>query len=122
VDVTAGFAVPSAGVYPMRLVAGQTTGPADLEWFTIKTDGTRILMNDTSNLDALRTFRARAVIEPPVFNPPTLAGGMATLSWIGSGTLQETTSLGGSWSTSPSQNNPQSVPATSGNKFYRVQQ
>jgi len=124
VDVTAGFAVPSAGVYPLRLVAGQTTGGADLEWFSIKEDGTRILMNDTSNPDALRTFRARTVVQPlqPVFNAPTLAGGSVTISWTGSGTLQEATSLGGSWSTSPSQNNPQTVPATSGNKFYRIQQ
>jgi hypothetical protein len=123
VDVTAGFAVPSAGMYPMRLVAGQTTGPADLEWFTIKSDGTRILLNDTLNPDALRTFRARTVAQQqPVFNAPTLAGGLVTISWTGSGTLQEATSLGGSWSTSPSQINPQSVSATSGNKFYRVMQ
>jgi hypothetical protein len=121
VDVTAGFAVPTAGVYPMRLVAGQERGAADLEWFFIKPDGTRILMNDP---EALLTFRARAIVEPPVlmFNAPTLAGGSVTISWTDSGTLQETTSLGGSWTTSPSQNNPQTVPATNGNKFYRIQQ
>ena len=79
-------------------------------------------MNDTSNPNALRTFRARTVVQQPVFNAPTLAGGMATISWTGSGTLQETTSLGGSWTNSPSQNNPQTLSATSGNKFYRILQ
>ncbi|HKS37018.1 MAG TPA: PA domain-containing protein [Verrucomicrobiae bacterium] len=122
VDVNVGFAVPTAGVYPLRLVTGQEAGNANLEWFSIKPDGTRILMNDTSNPDALRTFRARTVVQQPVFNAPTLAGGFITISWTGAGTLQEATSLGGSWSSSPSQNNPQTVPAASGNKFYRIQQ
>src|SRR5437773_1813613 len=122
VDVTFGFAIPQAGVYPLRLVSGQEAGNANLEWFSIKPDGTRILLNDTSNPDSLRTFRARTFVQQPVFNAPALAGGLVTISWTGSGTLQETTSLGGSWSTSPSQDNPQTVPATSGNKFYRIEQ
>jgi hypothetical protein len=122
VDVTVGFAVPTAGVYPMRLVAGQEAGNANLEWFSIKSDGTRILVNDTSNLEALRAFRARNFVQQPLFNSPTIAGGLVTFSWTGSGTLQETTSLGGSWTNSPSQNNPQTVTATSGNKFYRIRQ
>ena len=121
VDVTFGFAVPQAGIYPLRLVSGQTTGNANLEWFTINADGTRILLN-ASNQDALPSFRARTVVQQPVFNAPTLANGMATISWTGSGTLQETISLGASWTSSPSQSNPQTVPATSGNKFYRIQQ
>jgi hypothetical protein len=122
VDVTFGFAVPQAGIYPLRLVSGQEAGNANLEWFSIQADGTRILMNDTSSPDALRTFRARTAVQQPVFNVPAFAGGSVSISWTGSGILQETTSLGGSWSTSPSQNNPQTVAATSGNKFYRIQQ
>src|SRR5213075_1329388 len=105
VDVTFGFAVPQAGIYPLRLVSGQTTGNANLEWFTINADGTRILLN-ASNQDALPSFRARTVVQQPVFNAPTLANGMATISWTGSGTLQETISLGASWTSSPSQSNP----------------
>jgi hypothetical protein len=122
VDVNVGFAVPAAGVYPMRLVSGQEAGNADLEWFSIKSDGTKVLMNDTSNPDALRTFRARTVVQQPVFNAPTLAAGSVTISWTGNGTLQESTLVTGSWTNSPSQINPQTVPATTGNKFYRIQQ
>jgi hypothetical protein len=122
VDVTAGFAVSAAGVYPLRLVSGQEAARANLEWFSIKPDGTKILLNDTSNPDALRAFRARTVVQQPVFNAPTLTGGSVTISWTGNGTLQEATSLGGLWSDSPSQISPQTVPATSGNKFYRIRQ
>src|SRR4029077_15290268 len=60
-DSLAGFAVPSAGVYPLRLVAGHVTGGADLEWFSVLSDGTRILVNDSSNTNALMAFRARTV-------------------------------------------------------------
>jgi hypothetical protein len=122
VTVVAGFAVPSAGVYPMRLVAGQEAAAANLEWFTIQPDGTRILLNDTTNPNALRTFRARTVVEVPKFNPVILSGGNITLSWTGSGTLQETTTLDGNWTDAANQSNPQTVPTTGPQKFYRVRQ
>src|SRR5262249_8521825 len=35
VDVTTGFAVAEPGIYPLRLVSGQGTGAASLEWFSI---------------------------------------------------------------------------------------
>jgi hypothetical protein len=121
VDVTFGFAAPSAGLYPMRLVAGQESGRANLEWFSIKPDGTRILINDTTNTDALRAFRARTFVEGAKFNPVTLSGGNITLSWTGTGILQETTSFS-SWTDSPNQSNPQTVPVTGTMKFYRIKQ
>lgn len=122
VDQIYGFAVPAPGVYPMRLVAGQVSGRANLEWFSIKTDGSRVLLNDTTDAAALRTFRARtAVVEPPKFNPVTLSGGNITLSWTGSGTLQETTTFS-SWTDSPNQSNPQTVPTTGSMKYYRISQ
>src|SRR5207248_5587709 len=43
VDSLVGFAVPAPGIYPLRLVAGHATGAADLEWFSVQPDGTRIL-------------------------------------------------------------------------------
>ena len=130
VNVTGGFAVPTAGVYPLRLVAGHQGGlsgaaaRANLEWFSVKTDGTKILVNDTSNPDALRTFRARSNPTPPipVLNIPTISGGNVTISWTGAGTLKEATDVTGPWVDSPNQNNPQSVPATGTRKFYRIQQ
>ena len=120
VDSLAAFAVPSAGVYPLRLVAGHVSGGADLEWFSILPDGTRILVNDTSNTNALMAFRARKVVVKPVLNPPTLSGGLVVISWTGSGTLQEATSVNGQWQPSANQSNPQTVQATGGLKFYRI--
>jgi len=122
VDVTVGFAVPAAGVYPMRLVAGQVAGTADLEWFFIKPDGTRILMNDVSNLEALLTFRARNAGTVPVLNAPAVSGATVNISWTGAGMLEDATSVRGPWGASPNQNNPQIVPATQGTKFYRIRQ
>ncbi len=122
VNVIGGFAVPAAGVYPLRLVAGQQSGRANLEWFSIKPDETKILVNDTTNPDSLRTFRARSAPQVSVMNPPTFSGGNVTISWTGPGTLEEATAITGPWANSANQNNPQSVPATGAGKFYRIRQ
>lgn len=122
VDVTTGFAVAEPGIYPMRLVSGQGTGAASLEWFSILPDGTKVLINDTSNPNALRTFRARAFAAPAMFAAPTLVGGQVQISWSGSGTLQEAPSLTGPWTTAASQANPQNVTPSGAMKFYRIRQ
>ncbi len=120
VDVLFGFAVPAPGLYPMRLLAGQEAGNANLEWFSVKPDGTRVLINDTSNPDALRTFRARNETQPaPVFAIPFLSGTGFNISWTGGGILEETADFV-AWTTSPSQVNPQTVPTAATHKFYRV--
>ncbi|HAB16449.1 MAG TPA: hypothetical protein DCE44_08360 [Verrucomicrobiales bacterium] len=120
VDVIAGFAVPAAGVYPMRLLAGQETGNANLEWFSVKSDGTRVLINDPVDPQAIRAFRARTAVTPATFNPPTFADGKITLSWTGTGTLQEALSLDGDWSNSSNQSNPQTIPASDSMKVFRL--
>ena len=73
----------------MRLLAGHSGGAADLERFSVAPDGTRILVNDTSNPNALLAFRAVKVTTRPVLNQPTLSGGLLTLSWTGSGTWKK---------------------------------
>jgi hypothetical protein len=120
VDVTFGFAVPAPGLYPFRLVAGQETGPANLEWFTIQPDGTRILVNDAFNPAALRAFRARTFVALPEFDMPTVSGSNVNISWSGTGTLEQAGTLDGPWNPAPSQANPQSVPATEASSFYRI--
>jgi len=120
VDSLASFAVPVAGLYPMRLLAGHSTGGADLEWFSILPDGTRVLLNDTSNTSALLAYQALKTSPRPILSVPVLANGSLTLSWTGLGILEEATSLGGSWSTSANQANPQTIPATGPMKFYRI--
>ncbi|HKS36827.1 MAG TPA: hypothetical protein VJW76_06535 [Verrucomicrobiae bacterium] len=59
----------------------------------------------------------------PVLNQPTLSGNTVTISWTGTGTLQETDSLSPpNWTTAPSQANPQTVSASGVSKYYRLQQ
>lgn len=123
VDVTVGFTVPKAGIYPFRLVAGQESGRANLEFFSLKSDGTRVLVNDPTDPEALRAFRSRtAVVVPVMFNAPTLVDGNLNLSWTGTGVLQEAPALTGPWSNSPSQANPQSIPTTAAGRVYRLVQ
>ncbi len=125
VDVTFGFAVPTAGVYPMRLVVGQESGTANLEWFSVKADGTRVLVNDTSDPQSLRAFRARTVVAvPPKFNAPTLTGNNLTLAWTGAGVLEQSVSPLGPWGTAPNQANPQTVAvdAAATATLYRIRQ
>ncbi len=46
-----------AGVYPFRTVYENGGGDADVEWFTVKSDGTKVLVNDTAN-GGLTAYRA----------------------------------------------------------------
>jgi hypothetical protein len=119
------FQVSQAGVYPMRLLFHQGNGGMNCEWFSLKADGSRVLVNDTVN-GGLKAYRARTFTPAPQFNPTTIAGGNVTISWTGTGTLQQATALTGSagdWtdvSPQPGGNTLTVTGATSGNKFYRL--
>lgn len=121
VDVNFGFAVPAPGVYPFRLVAGQQTGEASLEWFSILPNGTKVLINDPSDPNSLKAFRARTAVTLS-FNAPTTSNGKMNISWVGTGTLEESASITGGWTTAPSQTNPQAVDTTGTAKFFRLRQ
>src|SRR5262249_5895555 len=43
------FLVQYAGVYPLRTVWYDNVDLAHVEWFTVKPDGTKVLLNDTAN-------------------------------------------------------------------------
>ena len=119
-DSLSGFAVPVAGLYPLRLLAGHAGGAADLEWFSILPDGTRVLINDTSTTNSLLAFQALISGPRPVFNLPVIVAGSLTLSWTGVGILEEASSVTGPWQPSANQANPQVVSATGNIKLYRL--
>jgi len=56
--------VPKPGIYPFRLIWWNGTGSAGIEWFTVQEDGTKVLLNDPTNPDALKVYPT-AASEPP---------------------------------------------------------
>lgn len=51
------FAVQKAGIYAFRTIWEEGTGGANIEWFTVKADGTKVLVNDTAK-GGLAAYRA----------------------------------------------------------------
>lgn len=51
------FTITKAGLYPARLIWNEGGGGADLEWFTQKADGTKVLVNDSAN-GGIKAYRA----------------------------------------------------------------
>ena len=111
----------------MRLIFHQGGGGGNCEWFSVKADGTKVLVGDTAK-GGLKAYRARTFVARPKFNATTIAAGSVTISWTGTGTLQQATALTGQasdWSdvSPPPSGNSYTVTAgTSGNKFFRLKQ
>lgn len=55
--------VPEAGVYPFRLVHENGNGTANVEWYTVKPDGSNVLVNDVAN-GGIRAYRATTTAMP----------------------------------------------------------
>ena len=65
-DTTAGFGITNAGYYPFRLVYFQATGSASLELFWWRSRASKILVNDTNTVGALRAYRSAVNTQPYV--------------------------------------------------------
>jgi hypothetical protein len=127
-DTIFGFVVPSAGAYPFRLVYENGNGGAAVEWFSVTNgltaDGQRTLVNDRSTPGSVLLYRsASAPVTGGTFNPVTVAAdGKVTISWTGTGTLQQTTDLV-NWTDvtpQPTGNSYTVSPATASHAFYRL--
>ena len=58
-DTVFAFNVTQPGLYPMRLLWFEGGGGANLEWFTVTGDGTKIPINDPSNANAIKAYQTR---------------------------------------------------------------
>jgi hypothetical protein len=60
-------AVSTAGIYPIRLVWYRMTGGGDasLEFYTINTDGSKVLVNDTTKATAVKAYSTRTASYGP---------------------------------------------------------
>src|SRR5262249_32339643 len=55
------FDVAQAGIYPLRMIYFEGGGDAEVEWFTVSTDGTKHLINDASDNESIKAYRTSNV-------------------------------------------------------------
>lgn len=58
-DTVFSFLTDSDGIYSVRVVWFQSGGGGSIEFFSVLEDGTRVLINDTQNANAIKAYRAR---------------------------------------------------------------
>ncbi len=118
------FAVTQAGTYPMRLIWENGNGGANLEWFSVDSDGTKILINDTSNPKAIKAYQAAAGGAPPADKPKftafSVGNGGITLQWSNGGTLESATVVTGPYTPTANSSGTFTEAATGPARFYRV--
>lgn len=107
--------VPSAGVFPMRCVWFEGGGGANVEWFSVNADGTKVLLNDRENPSALKTYAARTVAVTPTISIAKAAGGV-TITFTGH--LYASDAVTGPYTLVAGEGSV-TVSATGTSKFYR---
>jgi hypothetical protein len=116
------FGVEEAGVYAFRTIYFEGNGGAAFEWFQVKPDGTKVLINDTANGGA-RAYQQGTVPSMPAqvtLTYQVTANGRIMLQWS-SGTLQSANAAGGGYTAVPGATSPYEVnPADAPQKYYRV--
>jgi hypothetical protein len=93
-ESTFDFIIQTNGYYPMRLLYFHSIGGGDVELYTVnRTNGTRILIDDHTNPNALIAYQASNNV--PGALTITYAGGKVILNWSGVFTLQSATKVNG---------------------------
>ena len=116
------FLVQNAGVYPLRVIWQDSASEdlAHIELFSVKSDGTRVLLNDIAN-GGLKTYRVGVA---PTSGASTvsisLVGGQKKISWTEPGVvLQESTDLI-NWTDLTTATSPYTVTGTRSGVFFRL--
>ena len=124
-DTTFLMDVRSAGVYPVRIVYYNGRGGANIELFTVKEDGTKVLVNDVAN-GGLKAWRAGTVPEKPDLPTEFSIGvrvadsGKVELYWDVDGlTLQQSSDLS-SWTDVAGAASPHQPATGSAAQFFRL--
>jgi len=120
------FVVEVAGVYPIRTIWQEGGGGANIEIFTVKADGTKVLLNDSAN-GGYKSYRIGTppdkVTEPPHITSITRnTDGSLTVVWTGGGTLQAAPAVTGPWADVPGATSPYKVSPTQAALFGRIRQ
>ena len=123
-DTTFVVSVKDAGVYPIRTIWQEVNGGAWIEIYSVKADGTKVLVNDLENggLKAYRSGTAPATPTDFSLSIGIATGGAVEIQWTEPGVvLQEAATLGGAWTDLTTATSPYK-PATAGAaaKYYRL--
>ncbi|MEW6161572.1 MAG: PA domain-containing protein, partial [Verrucomicrobiota bacterium] len=117
-DTLFSFVATKPGVYPFRCVWFEGEGGANIEWFTVTKTGEKVLVNDTTNVNALKAFRSRTAPVTPTISVG-LSGSDVVVTYTG--VLQSADKVEGPYSDVTGATSPHRVPAnTAGNKFWRA--
>ena len=116
------FFVQDAGVFGIRTIWEEGTAAAHIELYTVKADGTTVLLNDFAN-GGLKAYRAGVAPEKSTsFSVSAgISAGQIKITWTEPGVvLQETTNLT-SWTDLPTATSPFTpVTGTRTSVFYRL--
>jgi len=104
-----GVAVPQAGVYPLNMIWYNGGGGAGVEFASIQPDGTRILVNDTSNPNALLAFQAATGVTQRHTVSVSHTGGNVVITYTG--TLFSSPTVDGSYTAVTGASSPYTVPS-----------
>ncbi len=76
--------VDTSGIYPFRVIYGQGTAGAHLELWTVKSDGTRVLLNDRLTAGHVKVYRQRNAAPPvaPYLSSAKPAAGEANVTTL----------------------------------------
>lgn len=116
------FVVPQGGLYRFRLVWYERGGGAHVEFFQGNfNNADRVLLNTTGSINAFTTFVPAA--EPPKFTGVSVANGQLTITWTGTGVLEESSNLQNWTPVSGQPAGTYTVPvAATGSRFFRLKQ
>lgn len=109
--------VPKAGIYPFRLLYWQTSGTANLEWFTSDADGLRALVGDPAQPKSLPAYYQWTT--PPAAPELAITRSATGITITYTGTLQSTDTVNGGWS-NVAGGSPLTVAPTAAARFYRA--
>ncbi|HEY9171752.1 MAG TPA: hypothetical protein VI136_05655 [Verrucomicrobiae bacterium] len=116
------FAAQEAGVYAFRTLYVEGGGNANLEWFIVKPDGTRVLVNDTDN-GGPASFQQGTIPAPPanvIVKASLNTAGQVVIEWS-AGTLESSAEVGGTYTTVTGATSPYTVnPADAPRQYFRV--
>lgn len=119
-DTTFNFVVESAGVYPLRTIYQEGGGGANIEIFSVKADGSKVLLNDVENggYAAYRVGVAPDKTAKPKLSVARNANGSVTVTF--EGTLEVADKVEGPYTALPGVASPLTVPADQAARFARA--